>query len=123
MILDCTIRDGGYYNKWDFDIDLVNKYLKQINESKVECVEIGYRSLKNDNYYGPFYYCTEDFLNTLKIPKKLNLAVMINANEIELQKTISRAGFIPQKRNSEYEFLPTIIDVEENISASIPMQN
>jgi cyclic dehypoxanthinyl futalosine synthase len=46
-----------------------------------------------------------------------------NANEIELQKTISRAGFIPQKRNSEYEFLPTIIDVEENISASIPMQN
>jgi len=83
MILDCTIRDGGYYNKWDFDLDLVNKYLKQINESKVECVEIGYRSLKNDNYYGPFYYCTEDFLNTLNIPKNLNLAVMINANEIE----------------------------------------
>ena len=20
-ILDCTLRDGGYYNKWDFDQD------------------------------------------------------------------------------------------------------
>ena len=25
-VLDCTFRDGGYYNKWDFDIDLINKW-------------------------------------------------------------------------------------------------
>ena len=28
MILDCTLRDGGYYNNWDFSKDLVNQYLK-----------------------------------------------------------------------------------------------
>ena len=26
-ILDCTLRDGGYYNNWDFSNDLVNDYL------------------------------------------------------------------------------------------------
>ena len=83
MILDCTIRDGGYYNKWDFDFDLAKKYIRQIYESKVDCIEIGYRSLKNDNYYGPFYYCSEDFLNSLNIPSDLSVAVMVNANEIE----------------------------------------
>ena len=83
MILDCTIRDGGYYNNWDFDFDLVKKYIKQINESKVDCIEIGYRSLNNDKYYGPFYYCSEVFLNSLNIPKDLSIAVMVNAKEIE----------------------------------------
>ena len=26
-ILDCTFRDGGYYTNWDFDGNLVNRYL------------------------------------------------------------------------------------------------
>jgi 2-iminoacetate synthase ThiH len=46
-----------------------------------------------------------------------------NANEIELQRIISRAGFIPQKRDSEYVSLSTEINLENNISALIPMQN
>ena len=29
-ILDCTLRDGGYYTNWDFDDKLVNDYLKLI---------------------------------------------------------------------------------------------
>lgn len=23
-ILDCTLRDGGYYDSWDFPTDLIN---------------------------------------------------------------------------------------------------
>ena len=30
--LDCSLRDGGYYNNWDFDNDLINQYL-QVLES------------------------------------------------------------------------------------------
>ena len=26
IILDCTLRDGGYYNNWNFSIELINKY-------------------------------------------------------------------------------------------------
>ena len=27
-LLDCTLRDGGYYTNWDFDKNLVRGYLK-----------------------------------------------------------------------------------------------
>ena len=40
-ILDCTLRDGGYYNNWDFSNQLVNKYLKTIAQSKIKFAEIG----------------------------------------------------------------------------------
>ncbi len=46
-----------------------------------------------------------------------------NANEIELQRIISRAGFVPQKRDSEYILLPTEINLKDKISALIPIQN
>ena len=26
-LLDCTLRDGGYYNNWDFSKELVDDYL------------------------------------------------------------------------------------------------
>ena len=32
-ILDCTLRDGGYYNNWNFEKELVNDYLNAINKS------------------------------------------------------------------------------------------
>ena len=45
------------------------------------------------------------------------------ANEIELQRTILRAGFIPSKRDSEYNLIPVIVTPDNNISAIIPVQN
>ncbi len=30
-LLDCTLRDGGYYNQWDFPRDLVKRYLKAMD--------------------------------------------------------------------------------------------
>ncbi len=80
-ILDCSLRDGGYYNNWDFDKYLVENYLKCMKDAKVDIVEIGFRSLPSNDFKGPFYYSTENFLNNLNIPKSFELAVMLNANE------------------------------------------
>ena len=44
-ILDCTLRDGGYYNNWNFSKVLVNDYLKTISLSGIKYVELGFRSL------------------------------------------------------------------------------
>ena len=41
-ILDCTLRDGGYYNNWDFDLDLVNRYLKSTIKASIDIIEIGF---------------------------------------------------------------------------------
>ena len=36
-VLDCTLRDGGYINNWDFGIEKANFYKKQnwITENQV----------------------------------------------------------------------------------------
>ena len=45
-LLDCTLRDGGYYNNWKFN--LINDYLKVISDY-VDYVEIGFRFLDKDS--------------------------------------------------------------------------
>lgn len=81
-ILDCTLRDGGYYNNWDFSRSLVNDYLASMKDIKIDYVEIGFRSLDANEYRGPYYYTSDSFLETLKIPNGLKIGVMVNAAEI-----------------------------------------
>ena len=38
-LLDCTLRDGGYYNNWDFDRNVVDQYLKSVSESLIDIVD------------------------------------------------------------------------------------
>ena len=82
MILDCTFRDGGYYVNWDFQPNVVNNYLKAIALSKVDVIEMGFRFISNDNFYGAYGYTTDDHLKSLPLPKKTLIAVMINASDI-----------------------------------------
>ena len=42
ILLDCTFRDGGYYNKWNFDLGLFDDYIKCMS-CNVDIVEIGFR--------------------------------------------------------------------------------
>ena len=52
-VLDCTLRDGGYYNNWEFSASIVNLYLKTLSETGVRYVELGFRSLQNRDFKGP----------------------------------------------------------------------
>ena len=42
-ILDCTLRDGGYYNNWNFKNDLIEEYLLTMKNLDIDYVEIGFR--------------------------------------------------------------------------------
>ena len=81
-VLDCTLRDGGYYNNWDFSNDLIAKYLNSMSSSGVEYVEIGFRSFESETFRGACAYTHEDFINNIKIPKNLKPGVMVNASEL-----------------------------------------
>lgn len=81
-ILDCTLRDGGYYNSWDFPTHLINQYLEAMQAAGVDIVELGLRSLINKGFKGASAYTTDSFINSLVIPEKLNVGVMINASEL-----------------------------------------
>ena len=80
--LDCTLRDGGYYNNWNFPIHLIEKYLQSMAEIKVDYVEIGFRSLEKKEFKGACAYSTDEFINTIKVPGSIKLAVMVNASEL-----------------------------------------
>lgn len=42
MILDCTLRDGGYINNWDFDTFNINRVIKSLNKANIDIIECGY---------------------------------------------------------------------------------
>jgi 4-hydroxy 2-oxovalerate aldolase len=81
-LLDCTLRDGGYYNNWDFDADLVKAYLSCMKSIGIDFVEIGFRSIIKDGFKGAYAYSTDSFLDSLDIPSDLNIGIMINASEL-----------------------------------------
>jgi len=40
-LLDCTLRDGGYYTNWDFDKSLVDEYIEVMNRLPIDYLELG----------------------------------------------------------------------------------
>ncbi len=83
-ILDCTLRDGGYYNNWDFSRDLIQEYLQAMAALRVDYVEIGFRGLINKGYKGGCAFSTDNFINSFSIPVELknSIGVMINGAEL-----------------------------------------
>ena len=91
-IIDCTLRDGGYYNNWDFNIELIQKYINAVQRAGVDYIELGYRTQNKTGYFGPLAYTSEDFIEELNISKSIKLGVMINSSEF-IQKQKSRRRF------------------------------
>lgn len=81
-ILDCTFRDGGYYNNWDFPIDLIEEYLLAMAAISVDYIEIGFRSLCKQGFKGGAAYSTDAWIRSLNVPGGLKIAVMVNAGEV-----------------------------------------
>ena len=42
-VLDCTIRDGGYINNWDFPPRMVRDVYQRLSRAGVDFVEVGFR--------------------------------------------------------------------------------
>ncbi len=82
MLLDCTLRDGGYHNDWDFSIDLIEEYLQAMDAVSVDMVELGFRSLETEGFRGGCAYTTDGFINGLAVPQGLSLGVMVNTGEL-----------------------------------------
>lgn len=41
-VLDCTLRDGGYINGWDFGKKSIEKIFQNLNKAKIDYIEIGF---------------------------------------------------------------------------------
>lgn len=82
-LLDCTLRDGGYYTNWDFEDKLVEVYAQAMESLPIDYVEVGYRSVPMKGYLGQYFYCPEYVLKRLKslMPTK-ELTIILNEKDI-----------------------------------------
>ena len=84
-ILDCTLRDGGYYTNWDFDKDLVKTYFESFNNLPVEYLEIGYRSNPLKDYLGEYFYCPDYVLQQAKQMTNKKLVIILNEKDVRVE--------------------------------------
>lgn len=82
VMLDCTLRDGGYYNSWDFERSLVERYLRAMEAAAVDYVELGLRGFPRPGFFGPYAFTRDDHLRDLNLPADLRYGVMVNASEL-----------------------------------------
>ena len=78
MLLDCTLRDGGYYTNWDFDTQLVDAYINAMNQLPIQYLEVGYRNNPSNDYLGKFGYTPISVLRHLRETCTKKLVVMLN---------------------------------------------
>ena len=100
QILDCTMRDGGYYNDWDFSPEFVTDYLSLMSKLGVTHAELGFRFFRSQSHSGPWAYTPDSLVPVNPDPKALKLGVManlgelINAPESTLAKIFPRSSLI-----------------------------
>ena len=94
-ILDCTLRDGGYVNLWNFGLDNIKKILNNLASSNIDIIECGF--LKNDKVYGDnFSIFNIEQLKNHDLLRHSSYVAMINFGEYQLED-------IPPKQNSNLD--------------------
>lgn len=88
-VIDCTIRDGGLMNKWQFSDEFVKAVYKGLVDSGVDYMEIGYLSSENAfsrDEVGPWKFCDNKDLKRVVGDNKTNLklSAMADIGRIEL---------------------------------------
>lgn len=51
-LLDCTLRDGGYVNQWNFGKETISGILERLSMAEIDIVECGFltEKIKTENY-------------------------------------------------------------------------
>ncbi len=78
-LLDCTIRDGGFINNWNYSIDEVSNYYQIISDSGIDFFECGFMFTDKNDKNGLWWSVTPELINKLKsnVQNSCKLSVMI----------------------------------------------
>lgn len=85
-LLDCTLRDGGYYTDWDFADRVVRTYLESMARLPIDTVELGYCNPPRTGYYGKYFFLTPEITSwarSLLAPTQ-SLGVMLDEKSIDV---------------------------------------
>ncbi|MBR3161781.1 MAG: aldolase catalytic domain-containing protein [Bacilli bacterium] len=72
QVLDCTLRDGGYVNDWDFGYNNIKRIISNLNESDIDIIECGFIRDKSEKVEKDENHSNYDsFSSLIKYDKKL----------------------------------------------------
>lgn len=101
--MDCTIRDGGLMNKWQFSDEFVRAVYQACVNAGIDYMEIGYKSSESAfsrDEVGPWKFCDEKDLRRIvgKNNTSLKLSAMADIGRIEPED-------IPPAKNSVLDMI------------------
>lgn len=86
-VLDCTIRDGGLVNNFEFTDEFVKNLYKACSDAGVDYMELGYKASKRifaPSDFGKWKFCNEDDIRVIAdSDSKLKLSVMIDVDRTD----------------------------------------
>ena len=84
-VLDCTLRDGGYCNQWNFGYDNITKIVRELDNSSIDIIECGFITNRVDYKKDVTKYTSLNQLTGV-IPESNNLfVVMMNYGEYDIE--------------------------------------
>ena len=89
-VIDCTVRDGGLMNKWQFSDEFVRGVYNACVEAGVDYMEIGYLSSEkafSRKEVGPWKFCSEKDLSRIVGEKNnsVKLSAMADIGRIDFE--------------------------------------
>ncbi len=117
-VVDCTVRDGGLMNKWQFDDAFVTQVYQALNKAGVDYMEIGYLSSESAfsrEEVGPWKFCAEDDIRRVTggQERRVKLSAMADIGRIEYED-------IPDKSDSSLDMVRVACYVHQ-IDAAIAL--
>jgi len=118
-VLDCTIRDGGLINNYQFTDELVKATYHAACDAHVDVFEIGKKLEVSDVYttdkWGPWNFCEEDVvkrvLDSYEGDYRPDIAVMFDVGRVDVAK-------LGKREDSPYDWIRVasyVADIDKGI--------
>jgi len=133
-VLDCTIRDGGLINNYQFTDDFVKSVYRAVCDAGVDMIEFGKKLVESDTYkrseYGLWNFCDDDDIRRIMDSHECEnpplIAVMFDVGRVDINNLapcdqspvdmIRTACYVPDidkgidlaKRSKDQGYLTTI---------------
>ena len=99
-LLDCTLRDGGYVNDWNFGHENIIWMFQKLQKANLDIVEVGY--IRDKDCYNPdrAVFPNTDSINLMfdKVKKNTLVSAMIDYGACKIE-------FVTPKKNSFIDIL------------------
>ncbi len=84
-VLDCTFRDGGYVNNWEFGQENIEQILHNLVNSKLDYIELGYLKSVEYDRNKTIFSSIEDIKKICETYSEQEFCVMINYGDFQIE--------------------------------------